>query len=116
MDFYKALAAEVLVKPYELVTSNERERAKKYWYARLYGLYDGNTSLLYINTFTFARTEDAVAFMATVSAEKLPITERAGFTLVYTFDNPYDAYISLYEAYSSGVSLISVDCKIEMPE
>lgn len=113
MDFYTALAAEVLEKPYELVTPHERDRARKYWHARL---YDGNTNLRYINTFTFARTEDAIAFMATVSIEKLPITERAGFTLVYTFDNPHDAYISLCEAHSSNVPFVSVGCRTEMPE
>lgn len=115
MDFYTALAAEVLGKPYELVTPYERERAKKYWYARL---YDGNTNLRYINTFLFETKTQAEEFLTTVSYDKLPIARMSAglFVLEYNFDNPHDAYINLCEAHSSNVPLVSVDCKTEMPE
>lgn len=113
MDFYTALAAEALKKPYDAVTTEERERAKAYWYARL---YDSNTNLRYINRFTFRSANMAQTFITTVSLDKMPVLEEGGKVVVYTFDNPHDAYISLCEAYNSGVHIGSISCGTELPQ
>lgn len=110
IDFYIALAAEVLHKPYDDITSAERERAKAYWYSRL---YDDATNLRYINRFTFRSDDAAQKFIATVSLDKMPMLEQGGETVVYNFDNPHDAYVSLCEAHSCGVYILNVSCSVE---
>lgn len=118
MDFYTALAAEALKKPFEEVTEAERLRAKKWWYSAMYN----GPNLSYVNTFVLSKQSDAYTLMAAITYKhsdgrnKLPRSSGDLLTVVYDFDNPHDAYISLCEAYSSGVPLVSAGCCTELPQ
>lgn len=112
LDFYTQLASEVLHKPYGEITADERQRAKKYVYARVYNV---DTNIKYINTFTFHHNDDAFDFMGTVTTDITPSIVSDGNVLVYTFTDPHDAYINMCEACRSPIAL-NAACKMELPE
>lgn len=114
LDFYTQLASEVLHKPYDEITEYERQRAKKYVYARIYNV---DVSVKYVNRYTFSHMLDASDFMDTVStSNKAAVDDDYGKVVVFTFDNAHDAYINMCEACSTHIHIEKIEGKVELPE